>query len=92
MEDGILSSLADDEVGPLDHHNGDEEGGVTGVLQDLPVPDHQHSIRKCDGSLQGSSMRARAPDCDAAVPGLKPTPFQPMVNSVISSASGALRG
>ena len=37
LEHGVLPGLTDDEVGPLDHHDGDEEGGVAGVLQDLPV-------------------------------------------------------
>ena len=37
LEDRVLAGLADDEVGPLDHHNGDKEGGVAGVLQDLTV-------------------------------------------------------
>ena len=37
LEDGVLSGLTDDEIGPLDHHDGDEEGSVAGVLQDLPV-------------------------------------------------------
>ena len=37
LEDRVSSGLTDDEIGPLDHHDGDEEGGVAGVLQDLPV-------------------------------------------------------
>ena len=37
LEQRILPSLTDDEVSPLHHHDGDEEGGVAGVLQDLPV-------------------------------------------------------
>ena len=44
LEDGVLSGFTDDEVGPLDHHNGHEEGGVAGVLQDLPVPAILHSF------------------------------------------------
>jgi hypothetical protein len=38
LEDGVLPGLADDEVGPLHHHDRHEEGGVAGVLQDLTVP------------------------------------------------------
>ena len=38
MEDGVLPGLADDEIGPLDHHDGNKEGGVAGVLEDLTVP------------------------------------------------------
>merc|ERR1719495_3109584 len=37
LEDGELPGLSDDQVGPLDDHDGDEEGGVAGVLQLLPV-------------------------------------------------------
>jgi hypothetical protein len=40
LEDGILPGLADDEVGPLHHHDRHEEGGVAGVLQDLTVPNY----------------------------------------------------
>merc|ERR1719445_3015995 len=35
--DGVLPGLADDQVGPLHDDDGDEEGGVAGVLKDLPV-------------------------------------------------------
>ena len=37
LEDRVPSGLADDEICPLDHHDGDEEGSLAGVLQDLPV-------------------------------------------------------
>merc|ERR1711899_687254 len=37
LEDGVLPGLADDQVGPLHDDDGDEEGGVAGVLKDLPV-------------------------------------------------------
>ena len=37
LEHGQLPGLADDEIGPLDDDDGDKEGGVAGVLQDLPV-------------------------------------------------------
>jgi len=37
LEDGVLSGLTDDQIGPLDNDNRDEEGGVAGVLQDLSV-------------------------------------------------------
>merc|ERR1719219_198684 len=37
LEHGVLPRLTDDEVCPLDNNNGDKEGRVTGVLQDLPV-------------------------------------------------------
>ena len=38
LEHRVLPRLADDQVGPLDDHDGDEEGGVARVLQDLAVP------------------------------------------------------
>jgi len=37
LEDGVPARLADDEVGPLHHHDADEEGGVAGELHDLPL-------------------------------------------------------
>merc|ERR1739838_133461 len=37
LEHRVLPCLADDQIGPLDNNDGDEEGGVAGVLQDLPV-------------------------------------------------------
>ena len=37
LEDREAPSFANDEVGPLDDHDGDEEGGVAGVLQLLAV-------------------------------------------------------
>merc|ERR1711978_783292 len=37
LEDGVLPGLADDQVGPLHDDDGDEEGGVAGVLEDLPI-------------------------------------------------------
>ena len=37
LEHAELPGLADDEVGPLHDHDGDEEGGVASVLQLLPV-------------------------------------------------------
>ena len=37
LEHGELPGLADDEIGPLDDHDGDEEGSVASVLQLLPV-------------------------------------------------------
>ena len=37
LEHRELPGLADDEIGPLDNNDGDKEGGVAGVLQDLPV-------------------------------------------------------
>lgn len=37
MNDGVSSSLADDQVGPLHHDDGDEEGGVAGVLEVLAL-------------------------------------------------------
>jgi hypothetical protein len=46
LEDGVLPSLADDEVGPLHHHDRHEEGGVAGVLQDLTVPNYAKIINQ----------------------------------------------
>ncbi len=46
LEDGVLPGLADDEVGPLHHHDRHEEGGVAGVLQDLTVPINIKLINK----------------------------------------------
>merc|ERR1711868_155800 len=37
LEHGVLPGLANDQVGPLHDDNGDEEGGVARVLEDLPV-------------------------------------------------------
>ena len=37
LEDRVSSGLTDDEISPLDDHDGDEESGMTSVLQDLPV-------------------------------------------------------
>ena len=37
LEHRELPGLADDEIGPLDDHDGDEEGSVASVLQLLPV-------------------------------------------------------
>ncbi len=37
VNDGVPASLTHHEGGPLDDNDGDEEGGVTGVLQDLPL-------------------------------------------------------
>ena len=37
LEHGVLPRLTDDEVCPLDNNNGDKEGRVAGVLQDLSV-------------------------------------------------------
>ena len=37
LEQGVLPRLADQETGPLDNHDGDEEGGLAGALQFLPV-------------------------------------------------------
>merc|ERR1711975_63925 len=37
LEHGVLPGLANDQVGPLHDDDGDEEGGVAGVLEDLPV-------------------------------------------------------
>ena len=37
LEHRELPGLADDEIGPLDNNDGDEEGGVAGVLELLPV-------------------------------------------------------
>ena len=37
LEDGVLPCLANDEISPLDDDNGNEEGSVAGVLEDLPV-------------------------------------------------------
>lgn len=35
--DGVAARLANDQVGPLHHHDGYEESGVTGELQGLAV-------------------------------------------------------
>ena len=35
LEDGVLPCLTDDQVSPLDNDNGDKEGCVASVLQDL---------------------------------------------------------
>ena len=37
LEHRQLPCLANDEISPLDDDNGDEEGSVAGVLEDLPV-------------------------------------------------------
>uniref|UniRef100_A0A480H9S2 Sodium/potassium-transporting ATPase subunit alpha-1 n=1 Tax=Sus scrofa TaxID=9823 RepID=A0A480H9S2_PIG len=37
LEDGIPPGLADDQVGPLHHHDADKEGRVAGELHDLPL-------------------------------------------------------
>ena len=37
LEDRVLASFTDDQISPLDNHNGDKEGGVTSVLEDLPL-------------------------------------------------------
>ena len=37
LEHGVLPGLTDDEIGPLHDNDGDEEGCVTSVLEDLPV-------------------------------------------------------
>ena len=36
-EDGVPSRFTDYQIRPLHHHDGDEEGCVAGVLEDLPV-------------------------------------------------------
>ncbi len=41
LEDRILSSFTDDKIRPLNNHNGNKEGGVTGILQDLSIPRKQ---------------------------------------------------
>jgi hypothetical protein len=51
LEDRVFAGLADDEVGPLDHDDGDEEGGVAGVLQDLPVLHPKQSVSSITGWL-----------------------------------------
>ena len=38
MDEGVHASFANDQVSPLDHHNCNEEGSVTGELQSLAVP------------------------------------------------------
>merc|ERR1719481_427959 len=37
LEYGVLSGLTNDKIGPLDNNNGDEEGSVASVLEDLSV-------------------------------------------------------
>merc|ERR1719188_213732 len=37
LEDGVLPCLTDNQVSPLDNDDGDKEGSVTGVLEDLSV-------------------------------------------------------
>lgn len=37
VHDGVAAGLADDQVSPLDHHDGYEERGVAGVLESLAV-------------------------------------------------------
>lgn len=37
LEDGVASGLADDDIGPLHHHDADEESCVAGELYDLTL-------------------------------------------------------
>lgn len=37
LKEGVPPGLADDKIGPLDHHDAHEEGGVTGEFNDLPL-------------------------------------------------------
>lgn len=46
LEHRVASGLADDDVGPLHHHNTDEEGRVAGKLHDLTLLVGLHRERK----------------------------------------------
>lgn len=37
MHDGVAAGLADDQISPLDYHDGYEESGVAGELESLAV-------------------------------------------------------
>ena len=48
LEDRIPPGLADDQVGPLHHHDADKEGCVAGELHDLPLFVGLKCIRQTD--------------------------------------------
>lgn len=37
LEEGVPPGLADNNIGPLDHHDAGEEGRVAGEFNDLPL-------------------------------------------------------